>query len=616
MRAFILLVASLIFMSAGRLLAAQTSSLAILRSPDAMKLAQQLEAEGFDVVEGSVEPGALQLVLSPQSWAVLEQRGLALQLVAVGRPYLEIQRESQGAALGGVPSGYSNLAGVLARMGAAASAHPTRAKLVDLTTLYGTPATAEGRHIFALKISDNVAVDEDEPNVLIVGNHHAREIVTPEIALTAMEQLLNNYASNPAVAALVDSNEIWIAPVWNPDGYEHVFQVDNFWRKNRRNNGNGTFGVDLNRNYEFGWSSACSGGSSGSDDTYKGPAPGSEPETQTMVAFSNARRFAKVIDYHSSGREVLWAYAPCLIHPFGVSWLKPEAISLSIASGYGGAERPPTADGEHYEWQLARFANFAFLIETHVEFQPSYASAKAEATQLWGGVEWTLARNIPLAGHVTDAVTGAPVAANVKFTNLAWQNGETNSSGGAFGRYYGALPAGTYTLEFSAPCYQSQSKVVNVSASGAQVVDVALVRLGSVTTYCTAKTSSSGCLPQISSSGEPSLSAPTAFTTLTTQLESSKSTIGIFSSQGASAMAFQGGTLCIASPIVRLPVKNSGGGSVCGGTASYNLSEIVAAAGAGVIGPGTQVWVQTWGRDPADAFGSSLSNALTFSACP
>src|SRR5262249_39437001 len=144
--------------------------------------------------------------------------------------------------------------------------------------------------------------------MLIVACHHAREINTPVVALDAIDRLLNGYGVDPEVTTLVNRYEIWVAPVWNPDGYNYVFTTDNLWRKNRRNNGGGAFGVDQNRNYPFGWTAACSGSTSPSSDTYKGPSASSEPETQTMTALSNDRNFDKVIDFHSYGRDLLYAY--------------------------------------------------------------------------------------------------------------------------------------------------------------------------------------------------------------------------------------------------------------------------------------------------------------------
>ena len=138
------------------------------------------------------------------------------------------------------------------------------------------PATCEGRHLFALKIADNAAIDEHEPAFLIVSDHHAREIVTPEIALHVVEQFTARYGSDPAITALVDQYEIWIAPAWNPDGYNEVFEGDTLWRKNRRVFAQG-IGVDQNRNYPFGRNSSYSGSSGRTSAAYKVPTADADP---------------------------------------------------------------------------------------------------------------------------------------------------------------------------------------------------------------------------------------------------------------------------------------------------------------------------------------------------
>jgi hypothetical protein len=88
------------------------------------------------------------------------------------------------------------------------------------------------------------------------------------------------------------------------DGYEYVFKTNAMWRKNRKPVASNAFGTDQNRNYPEGYSGTCPGSTSPSSETYKGPTPGSEEETRTMMSFSAARNFAKVLDLHSSGREV------------------------------------------------------------------------------------------------------------------------------------------------------------------------------------------------------------------------------------------------------------------------------------------------------------------------
>ncbi len=444
-----------------------------IESADAEALAVSLEAAGFDVLEGGVRADSLEVIAGEAEIADLRRRGLAPAVLDWSRPFLDIQAERIAAGDG--PGGYPTLAEIEAEMAAAAGAFPQICKMVDVTAAYGTPSTFEGRHIRALKISDNVNADEDEPAFLIVACHHAREIVTPVIALDAVDRLTSQYQTNPAITAAVNSHEIWIIPVANPDGYNHVFAVNNNWRKNRRVFAQGV-GVDQNRNYPLGWTAPCAGSTMVTSDTYKGPSAASEAETKAIMALSTDRHFAKVLDYHSSGRVVLWEYN-CLTHPFA-AFLQQQAIALSNASGYGGNNSSPSAEGEEPEWQLAARGALAFLTETHTTFQPSYASAQSEAALVWPGTLWFLQRPITIRGNVTNASNGAPLVASISYVGVAFSNGESNSSEPDFGRYHCFLPAGPYSIQFSAPGFVPQAKMVTATANTEQVVNVALVPVG------------------------------------------------------------------------------------------------------------------------------------------
>jgi hypothetical protein len=254
-----------------------------------------------------------------------------------------------------------------------------------------------------------------------------------------------------------------------------VFTVANLWRKNRRVFPTGV-GVDQNRNYPQGWSAPCSGSTSVSSDTYKGPSPASEAENQTLMALSNDRHFTKVLDFHSSGRVVLYAYN-CSSYPF-TTFLQQQAAALSTATGYGGSTSIPSAEGEEQEWQMAARGSLAFLTETHTTFQPTYASAQAEAALVWPGTLWMFQRPIPVRGRVTNAFTGAPVVATISYTGVAFSNGETNKSEPRFGRYHCFLPAGPFAIKFAATGFVEQTKMVTVTANTEQGVDVALVPVG------------------------------------------------------------------------------------------------------------------------------------------
>jgi hypothetical protein len=249
-----------------------------------------------------------------------------------------------------------------------------------------------------------------------------------------------------------------------------VFTTDNYWRKNRRVFNSGV-GVDLNRNYPFGWDAICGGSTTITSQTYRGPETASEPETQTMIAFGCDRRFAKVADLHSYAREVRYGNG-CLPHPF-MSFMVSEAGDLAAAADYQTARSCCTGGDIHFH--TANHGSHAFLWETHRSFQPDYASARIEAARVFPSLLALLERPVCLSGHVMDALTGAPVAATISHLDVTFENGETNGSDERWGRYHAFMPEGTYTLEFFADGYFPQYCTVEVASDLAQVVDVAMV---------------------------------------------------------------------------------------------------------------------------------------------
>lgn len=176
-----------------------------------------------------------------------------------------------------------------------------------------------GKPIWWIKISDNPNEQEDEPQVLYTGIHHAREGVGVQQMIYFMLHLLENYETNEEIQTLVNSRELYFVPIINPDGYLYNEQTNpnggGMWRKNRRDNG-GSFGVDINRNYGFMWGMDNNGSSpSPSDETYRGPSAFSEPETQNMKQFIEEHNFKIALNYHSYSNLLLypWGYqdAPC-----------------------------------------------------------------------------------------------------------------------------------------------------------------------------------------------------------------------------------------------------------------------------------------------------------------
>ncbi|WP_406332578.1 M14 family metallopeptidase [Streptomyces sp. NBC_00203] len=175
----------------------------------------------------------------------------------------------------------------------------------------------QGRDIVAIKVSDNVATDEAEPEVLLTFHQHAREHMTVEMALYLLRELGAGYGSDSRVTSMVNNREIWIVPDLNPDGGEYDIATGSYrsWRKNRQpNSGSSYVGTDLNRNWNYKW--GCCGGSSGStsSETYRGTSAESAPEVKVVADFvrsrvvGGAQQIKAGIDFHTYSELVLWPF--------------------------------------------------------------------------------------------------------------------------------------------------------------------------------------------------------------------------------------------------------------------------------------------------------------------
>jgi hypothetical protein len=306
---------------------ADVARLIVLHVP-AAQLAQLNAALDLDLA--AVRPdGGFEIVAHDAQLAALAARGVPYELAIPDLQAHYAARLSplapaqQGLAASVTPpfgagsmGGYWTYAEVVSVMDQLAAAYPA---IVAPKIAIGT--TIEGRTLWAFKISDNPLVDEAEPEVRLDALHHAREPESMQALMWYVLWLVGNDGSDPLATYLVNERETWFVPVVNPDGYVYN-QTTNpggggLWRKNRRNNGDGSFGVDLNRNYPsfWGWDDVGSSGSK-SSDTYRGTAAASEPETAAMVAFIAAHPFRTAISLHT--------YSDVWLSPYGYAELYPE----------------------------------------------------------------------------------------------------------------------------------------------------------------------------------------------------------------------------------------------------------------------------------------------------
>ena len=292
-----------------------------------------------------------------------------------------------------------------AEMDSVVLAHPDIARVQSIGT------SIEGRYIWAIKISDNVNVTESEPRVLYMGNHHAREIITVELPLYIMHYLTDNYGTNPRVTNLVDNREIWIIPTVNPDGREYQQNYNSNWRKNRRNNGDGSYGVDLNRNYGYMWGYDDDGSSpTPSNDTYRGAAAFSEPETQAVRDFANAQNFAMCLSFHSYANQILysWGYIPDVTPDNDL--FNALGDSMSSLNGYQQGPAATTiyvTNGDTDDWfygeQVSKNKGFCFTFEVGSQFLPP-------ASQILTLCQQNLEPSLLLADYADDIARIMPPA--------------------------------------------------------------------------------------------------------------------------------------------------------------------------------------------------------------
>lgn len=181
----------------------------------------------------------------------------------------------------------------------------------DLVQMSSISKTNENRDIWVLRITKDFSTADQKPAVIFMGGHHAREHVSVEVPLMWAQYLVNEYRKgNQRVINLVNSRDIHIIPVVNPDGMEYDISGKKYkmWRKNRSRNSDGTFGVDLNRNYGFQWGT---GGSSKdtTDETYMGTAPFSEVETQAVKNYVEAHtNITILLSVHTFSKLILYPW--------------------------------------------------------------------------------------------------------------------------------------------------------------------------------------------------------------------------------------------------------------------------------------------------------------------
>ena len=261
---------------------------------------------------------------------------------------------------------YHSYSEMVSEMQTLQSNHPTMVRMERIGKTY------ENRDIWALKLSDDVTTnDTDEPDVLIMGGLHAREIMGIEVPMYALNYLINNYGINETCTKYVNTREIWFVPMCNPDGHVYV-EGGNDWRKNRRPTGGGNIGVDLNRNWGYQWGTDAASSPDPWDETYIGPSPFSEAETKAVRDLALRQHFATSVSFHSYSQLVLYPWG----HTSNTCPDNAEFVTMAnVMIGYNGyqagaASELYVAHGGSDDWLYGNTSTRAFTFELDQSFYP------------------------------------------------------------------------------------------------------------------------------------------------------------------------------------------------------------------------------------------------------
>lgn len=321
----------------------------------------ELRARGLDVAGVNLETHTVSLVMNEKDLKATRDLGI-LSFREVGRLDDEYLDPTE---LEGILSNYER-------------------NYPDLVRRESIGKTHEGRDIWAVALTQKYSNQKEPKKAIVIDSmHHAREVMTTEVAVDIIDYLTKNYETDSKVKSWLDKYEIWVVPMLNPDGNNKVWTEDHMWRKNT----SGGHGVDINRNYPYAWAS-CNGSSGFQfSDTFRGPSGGSELETQALMSLVSRVKPKFNLSYHSFSEIVIYPFGcdpKTVPEPDAAVYLKTGkelASKLGRDSGSGSYKAGTSydllynVDGGSIDWMYGKEKVMAFVVELNGSsqgFQPDY----------------------------------------------------------------------------------------------------------------------------------------------------------------------------------------------------------------------------------------------------
>ncbi|OPZ30448.1 MAG: Gingipain R2 precursor [Lentisphaerae bacterium ADurb.BinA184] len=453
--------------------AARTGEVLVLDVPCPRAAATELARLGFDVA--GYAGGVAQVYATPAEAETLA----ALGYIATASARQFVVPGDREAAR--VPAGYRDYAALSSRLAELAAAHPEVCRLITIGK------SVQDRDIWAVKLTDQPDAAEPEPEVKILAAIHGDEPVAAELAMRLIEHLLENYGAPTPAGALaterLDSLELWIVPLVNPDGYE----------AQTRYNANGT---DLNRNFPDGATQPLGTYFPGGvlDVT------GRQPETAAVMAWSAGRNFTLAASLHSGAVVVAYPYGNNAAGQAVNTPTPDDALYRHLATLYASLNPTMAASAEFpggitnaADWYLATGEmadwNYRYLgtVDLTVELSNVKAPAAAGLDALWEANRDALltyigGATIGVSGGVAEAGTGAPLWARITVDG----NAQPAFSSPDLGDFHRLLLPGTYSVGAECDGFLPVTEAaVAVAAGAATAMDFALPRGGHQVTRAT-----------------------------------------------------------------------------------------------------------------------------------
>lgn len=351
--------------------------------------------------------------------------------------------------------------------------------------VYSIGTSVNGRELLVAKISDNVTTDEAEPEFFYTSTMHGDETTGYILMLRLIDSLLNAYGSAPRIQNLVNNIEIYINPLANPDGT--YYGGDNTIANARRNNANN---IDLNRNFP---------------DVITGPYANTQPETYAFMNFAESRHFVMSCNLHG-GAEVCnypwdhkytfctddaWWQFVCHEYADTVHQFAPANYMSGWDNGITNGAAWYVIDGGRQDYMNFYHQCREFTLELSNTKKP----AASTLPLYWGYNKRSFLNYLEqctygVRGMITNANTGEPVEAEVYVQNHEIDSDSSWVYASPLGNYYRFLAQGTYSIRYSAPCYQTQTfNNVSVTNYNATNLNVQLVPNSNAVDFTASSTS-------------------------------------------------------------------------------------------------------------------------------